>query len=102
MVIDEIKASNAQLVLNALGSPKQELFIKEAKKLLPESLFISVGGSFDVWSGVVQRAPEIYQKLGLEWLYRTVKEPQRFKRIFPTLPLFVIRVLKERFIPKGV
>lgn len=101
-VLNELKLANPRLVLCALGSPKQELFIKEAKKLLPESLFIGVGGSFDVWSGVVQRAPEIYQKLGLEWLYRTVKEPQRFKRIFPTLPLFVIRVLKERFIPKGV
>ena len=71
-------------------------------KQLPESLFIGVGGSFDVWSGYVQRAPEIWQKLGLEWLYRTLKEPQRFKRIFPTLPLFVMRVLKEKFIPKGV
>ena len=69
---------------------------------MPNSLFIGVGGSFDVWSGCVQRAPEIWQKLGLEWLYRTIKEPQRFKRIFPTLPLFVLRVLKEKFIPKGV
>lgn len=101
-VLRELHSSNPRLVLCALGSPKQELFICEAKKLLPEALFIGVGGSFDVWSGVVQRAPEIYQKLGLEWLYRTVKEPQRFKRIFPTLPLFVLRVLKERFVPKGV
>lgn len=101
-VIRELQSSNPRLVLCALGSPKQDLFIQEAKKLLPETLFIGVGGSFDVWSGVVQRAPEIYQKLGLEWLYRTVKEPQRFKRIFPTLPLFVLRVLKERFVPKGV
>lgn len=101
-VLQELKDSNPRLVLCALGSPKQELFIREAKKLMPEALFIGVGGSFDVWSGVVQRAPEIYQKMGLEWLYRTIKEPQRFKRIFPTLPLFVLRVLKERYIPKGV
>lgn len=101
-VITELKSAEPRLVLCALGSPKQELFIQKAKKLLPDALFIGVGGSFDVWSGTVQRAPEIYQKLGLEWFYRTVKEPQRFKRIFPTLPLFVLRVLKERFIPKGV
>lgn len=101
-ILEELKNSNPRLVLCALGSPKQEFFIKKAQELLPNSLFIGVGGSFDVWSGVVQRAPEIYQKLGLEWLYRTVKEPQRFKRIFPTLPLFVLRVLKERYIPKGV
>lgn len=95
-VLAEIKEKQPKLLLIALGSPKQEEFIYTAKKLLPESLMIGVGGSFDVWSGVVQRAPEIYQKLGLEWLYRTVKEPKRFKRIFPTLPLFVIKVLKER------
>lgn len=81
-----------------MGSPKQEFFINEAKKRLPDAVFIGLGGSFDVWSGVVQRAPEIYQKMGLEWLYRTVKEPQRFKRIFPTLPLFILKVVKEKFI----
>lgn len=101
-VINDLKNLQPRLVLCALGSPKQEEFIAKCKKLLPNSLFIGVGGSFDVWSGVVQRAPEIYQKLGLEWLYRTVKEPQRFKRIFPTLPLFVLNVLIEKFIPKGV
>ena len=58
---------------------------------------VGVGGSFDVWSGMVKRAPEVYQKLGLEWLYRTVKEPKRFKRIFPALPLFVLKVLKEKW-----
>ncbi len=96
-VLNELRLASPRLVLCALGSPKQELFAIEARKNLPNSLFIGVGGSFDVWSGVVQRAPEIYQKLGLEWLYRTIKEPQRFKRIFPTLPLFVLRVFKEKF-----
>ncbi len=101
-VLNELKIRQPRLVLCALGSPKQDMFIAEAKKYLPNSLFIGVGGSFDVWSGYVKRAPEIYRKLCLEWLYRTVKEPQRFKRIFPTLPLFVLRVLKERFVPRGV
>ncbi len=101
-VLSELKENNPRLVLCALGSPKQELFIIKAKKLMPETLFIGVGGSFDVWSGVVERAPEIYQKLGLEWLYRTIKEPQRFKRIFPALPLFMLKVLRDRFVPKGV
>ena len=96
------KEGKSVAFVGALGSPKQEEFIAKSKTMLPDSLFIGVGGSFDVWSGVVQRAPEIYQKLGLEWLYRTVKEPQRFKRIFPTLPLFVLNVLREKFIPKGV
>lgn len=95
-VLEELKKSGAKLVLAALGSPKQELFIREAQKLLPEAVLIGIGGSFDVWSGIVKRAPVIYQKLGIEWLYRTVKEPKRFKRIFPTLPLFVLKVLKEK------
>lgn len=95
-VLRELSEKSPRLVLCALGSPKQELFITEAKKMMPNSLFIGVGGSFDVWSGTVQRAPEIWQKLGLEWLYRTIKEPQRFKRIFPALPLFVLKVLVER------
>lgn len=95
-VLDDIKQKQPKLLLAALGSPKQEEFIYKVKSLLPNTLMIGVGGSFDVWSGVVQRAPEIYQKLGLEWLYRTVKEPKRFKRIFPTLPLFVLKVLREK------
>ena len=101
-ILNELRIRQPRLVLCALGSPKQEEFIMKAKKLLPDALFVGVGGSFDVWSGVVERAPEIYQKLGLEWFYRTVKEPKRFKRIFPTLPLFVLKVLREKFIPKGV
>ena len=101
-VLEELKIRQPRLVLCALGSPKQEEFILKAKSILPEALFVGVGGSFDVWSGEVKRAPEIYQKLGLEWLYRTILDPKRFKRIFPTLPLFVLKVLRERFIPKGV
>jgi N-acetylglucosaminyldiphosphoundecaprenol N-acetyl-beta-D-mannosaminyltransferase len=52
---------------------------------------IGIGGSLDVWSGNVKRAPKLFQKLGLEWLYRTICEPSRFKRIFPALPLFLIK-----------
>lgn len=96
-VLNETADTKPELVLAALGSPKQEEFIYALKNRLPQTLMIGVGGSFDVWSGVVERAPEIYQKLGLEWLYRTLKEPKRFKRIFPALPLFVLKVLKEKW-----
>ncbi len=95
-ILDSVVSANPDLVLVALGSPKQEFFINDLKNKLPNTTLIGLGGSFDVWAGVVERAPKIYQKLGLEWLYRTIKEPQRFKRIFPTLPLFVLKVLKER------
>ncbi len=93
-VLNEVVEKQPELLLVALGSPKQEEFIYKLKSKLPNTIMIGVGGSFDVWSGEVERAPEIYQKMGLEWLYRTVKEPKRFKRIFPTLPLFVLKVLR--------
>lgn len=94
-VLTALKEKFPEFLLVALGSPKQEEFITKARKVLPQAVMIGVGGSFDVWSGEVERAPKIYQKLGLEWLYRTIKEPQRFKRIFPTLPRFILRVLLD-------
>lgn len=96
-VLEEVIKAQPELILAALGSPKQEEFLYKLKTVLPNTLMIGIGGSFDVWSGMVERAPEIYQKMGLEWLYRTIKEPKRFKRIFPTLPLFVLKVLKEKW-----
>ena len=92
-IYEKLKEVNANLILVALGSPKQEFFIYDAKKILPPCLMIGIGGSLDVWSGMVKRAPKIYQKLGLEWLYRTITQPERFKRIFPTLPLFILKSL---------
>lgn len=98
---DEIMASlleiKPDLILVALGSPKQEFFINSLKNNLKDTVMIGLGGSFDVWSGNIDRAPKIYQKLGLEWFYRTLKEPKRLNRIFPTIPLFILKVIKERF-----
>ena len=74
-IMNELKNQSPRLILVALGAPKQEKFIYAAKNILNPALMIGVGGSFDVWSGVVQRAPKIYQKMGLEWLYRTIKQP---------------------------
>lgn len=89
----EIKSNHPRIILVALGSPRQEKFIYNAKNILDPALMVGIGGSLDVWSGSVKRAPVIYQKLGLEWLYRTLSQPSRFKRIFPALPLFLIKVL---------
>ena len=94
-IINDLKQKSPSLVLVALGAPKQDLFINECKEQLPNSIFIGVGGSFDVWAGVVDRAPEIYRKFGCEWLYRTMKQPQRLKRIYKTLPLFLIKAIME-------
>lgn len=96
IIYNDLVNSKPDLVLVALGSPKQEFFIYELKNNLPNSVMIGLGGSFDVWAGAVKRAPKFFQKFGIEWLYRLISNPKRFKRIFPTLPLFIFYVLKER------
>ena len=63
-------------------------------------VMIGVGGSFDVFSGNVQEAPVIYRKLGLEWLYRTICQPERFRRIFPALPIFLIKCIMENILKR--
>lgn len=94
-VIENIKNSGANLVFSALGAPKQEFFNAKLKNVLQGVAAIGLGGTFDVLSGSIKPAPSIYRKLGLEWLYRTVKQPERFKRIFPTLPLFLFHSIME-------
>lgn len=95
-IYNELKESNAKVILAALGSPKQEYFIYNAKKILQPCVMIGIGGSLDVWSGTVKRAPKLWQRLGLEWLYRTITQPERLKRIFPALPLFLWKVITYR------
>lgn len=84
-IINAINKSKADIIFVALGSPKQELWItKNMNKLCPK-IYQGVGGSFDVFSGNVKRAPKWMQKSGLEWLYRLIKDP---KRIFRQVKLF--------------
>lgn len=101
IIHNELRQAEPQLILVAMGSPKQELFISNAKKVLNKGLLIGIGGSFDVWSGNTKRAPEIFQKTGTEWLYRTMSQPERFKRIFPALPLFLLKAIKYRLLNRS-
>ncbi|MBR1977714.1 WecB/TagA/CpsF family glycosyltransferase [bacterium] len=96
VIKEEIISANPNILLVALGAPKQEFFIKSILDKLNACVAVGVGGSFDVYSGLVKEAPQIWQKLGLEWLYRTLIDPKRFKRIFPTLPLFLIKCIMEK------
>ena len=100
-IIQEIKQANPQILLVGLGSPKQEELISKLKNQLQGCAMIGVGGSFDVFSGIVKESPKIWQKLGLEWLYRTLCQPERFKRIFPILPIFLIKCIMNSVIKKG-
>ncbi len=92
-IIEEIKAKQPSVVLVGLGSPKQEEMIVKLKQVLNGAVMVGVGGSFDVFSGLTKESPKIFQKLGLEWLYRTICEPKRLKRIFPALPLFLLKCI---------
>ena len=100
-IIKEIKEANPQILLVGLGSPKQEEIISKLKSELNGCVMVGVGGSFDVFSGIVKESPKIYQKLGLEWLYRTILQPERFKRIFPVLPIFLIKCIMSTIQKKG-
>lgn len=79
-LIAEIQKSGAKLITVAMGSPKQELFIQKAYQQYPDALYMGVGGTYDVFIGKVKRAPKCWQNLGLEWLYRLLKQPTRWQR----------------------
>jgi N-acetylglucosaminyldiphosphoundecaprenol N-acetyl-beta-D-mannosaminyltransferase len=90
-----VKEAEADLVFVALGFPRQEMWIEKAMPLIDKGLFMGVGGSIDVLAGTVQRAPEIWQKLNLEWFYRLIKQPSRWKRML-VLPQFLIDVWRTK------
>ena len=95
-LVSRIHQSGAKVLFVALGSPKQELWIRRNLKSLPNvQVFQGVGGSFDVFSGTVKRAPAPFRKLGIEWLYRLLASPSRFKRQL-NLPVFLFKVLRSR------
>ncbi len=94
-IIDDIKKSKADILLVGLGAPKQEKWIYDNMRFTGAKVCIGVGGSFDVMSGNVKRAPKIFCKLGLEWFYRLITQPTRIKRMM-RLPKFALKVLKEK------
>ena len=94
-IIDDIKRSGADLLLVGLGAPKQEKWIYENMRLTGAKVSIGVGGSFDVMSGKVKRAPVFFQKCGLEWFYRLLCQPTRLKRMLK-LPKFVLVVFLNK------
>ena len=99
-VVEEIRRSGADAVFVCLGAPKQEYWMREHGLATGARLMAGLGGSLDVFAGVVERAPESWQKMGLEWLYRLMKEPSRIGRM-ARLPLFLASALGERCKRKG-
>ena len=93
-VFDAIKKLKPDIILVALGIPMQEKLIYKHLKDFDKGIFVGVGGSFDVISGHKKRAPKIFIKLNLEWLYRIVCEPKRLKRFYQSNVKFMFYVNK--------
>lgn len=79
-LFERIRASGAAIVTVAMGSPKQEILMRDCRKVHPEALYMGVGGTYDVFTGHVKRAPKVWQRLGLEWFYRLLCQPSRLRR----------------------
>jgi len=94
-IADDIARSGARVVFVGLGSPRQERWIADNLARAGARVGIGVGGSFDVLAGNLERAPQIWRRLNVEWLYRLLREPTRWRRQL-ALPAFVLLALRER------
>jgi N-acetylglucosaminyldiphosphoundecaprenol N-acetyl-beta-D-mannosaminyltransferase len=91
----KIKEKKPDILFVAMGSPKQEYWITSNMSEMNVPLCMGVGGSYDVICGNIERAPDFMCKMGLEWFYRLIKEPWRFKRML-VLPKFFFKIIGER------
>ena len=94
-VVEAVRQSGADCVFVCLGAPKRELWMYKHGKDTGASLLCGLGGSLDVFAGVVERAPKFWSDHGLEWFYRLCKDPPRAERMMK-LPLFLVHVEKEK------
>lgn len=94
-VLEDIRQSGADCVFVCLGAPKQELWMAKHGTAAGARLLCGLGGSLDVFAGVVERAPKFWSDHGLEWFYRLCRDPRRAGRMVK-LPLFLVHVQKEK------
>ena len=97
-IIESIQEARPHFLFVGLGAPRQEEWIAKYLQDLPVNLAMGVGGSFDVLSGTVKRAPKVWQKFNIEWLYRLLAQPKRWRRQL-MLPKFALIVLWNLFLP---
>lgn len=94
-IVKDIEEKNPYALFIAMGAPRQELFIMKYINRLPCSIYMGVGGSFDTISGKTKRAPKWMINCGMEWVYRTIKDPKRISRLV-VIPKFLFKVIKEK------
>lgn len=92
---EQIRAARPDVLLVAYGHPAQDLWIARNQPLLRVPVAIGVGGTFDELAGVVPRAPDLVQRLGLKWLYRLLVQPWRWRRIMTAVPIFLWTMFRE-------
>lgn len=94
-LIEGINSSGADILFVCLGVPMQEKWISENREKLSPRVIVGLGGTLDVFAGTVKRAPKIFVKMNLEWLYRLIKEPKRIGRMMK-LPKFIFGTLLSK------
>ncbi len=99
-LLKDLRSSGADILFLAMGVPRQEKWAAAHLGSLGIPVAMGVGGSFNIWAGVDRRAPKWMQSVGLEWLYRLLRQPQRWKRA-GALPQFALLVLWERIRGRG-
>jgi len=100
-IFEDIDNLKPDLIFIGLGFPRQEQWIFDHIKKVNKGVFMGVGGSFDVWAGKVKRAPIVWQRMNLEWLYRLIHQPSRWRRML-VLPMFLGKVVNLKFGEKGI
>jgi len=93
-IIAHINLCSPNIILVGMGAPLQEKWIFKNRKKVNARLAIGVGGALDILAGKAKRAPELFTRFGLEWLYRLLKEPSRLKRM-PVIPIFFIKTFMD-------
>ncbi len=100
-IVDQINQSQANIVLVAMGVPRQEYFIHNNRAKIQAPVMLGVGGSFDVFAGIRKETPS-FLRHGFEWIYRMLQDPKNlWKRYLTTNPYFVFQVLKHKFVGNG-
>jgi N-acetylglucosaminyldiphosphoundecaprenol N-acetyl-beta-D-mannosaminyltransferase len=98
IIVEDIQRVRPHILLVGLGAPKQEKWIMRHLDILPPCVCMGIGGSFDVWSGDVARAPAWVRRIGMEWLYRILRQPSRIRRTVYLLKftgLVVVQVVRR-------
>jgi N-acetylglucosaminyldiphosphoundecaprenol N-acetyl-beta-D-mannosaminyltransferase len=98
LIVENLSSKGLHLLLVGMGFPKQEKFLGKYKENFKGAVLIGVGGSLDVFAGKVVRAPEIFRKLGIEWLWRMVREPKRLANVFTLFRFWWMVKTKDRYL----